>query len=312
MPDYALILDRLINTPLLAHPDKAQAVTAAVLRRGGVAFDPPDSVVNVPKPVASRFAAGLFTPAAGPLQESVLRHRHERADGKCFLFAPDLGIALIEITGSLAHRQWHVGNSSGIMGYDGIGAQLDAALADRAVRAIVLDIHSAGGEVPGCMQLADRIAAARGVKPVIAIADEMAFSAAYCLAAGCREIWLAAETAQVGSVGVVTLHVSFAEALKAEGVRVTIIQEGARKADGNPYQDLPDDVRDRIQGRLGLLYDAFVTRVALWRRLSANAVRATEADIFMGRDAVEVGFADGIAAPLEVIDALAAEIRAAP
>ena len=228
-----------------------------------------------------------------------------------FLLDPESGIAVIEVAGSLAHRQGYIGAASGVMGYDGIAAAFEAAVAQPEVRAILLDLHSPGGEVAGAFQLADRIAAARGSKPLIALADELAASAAYLIAAACDEIALASEVAQVGSVGVVTVHVSYEEMLRNEGIRPTVITAGARKADGNPYQDLPEDVRDRIQAGVDGVMDQFVGRIATWRGLSGRAVRDTQAAMFMGRAAVEAGLADGIADPLTLFDALAAEIRPA-
>jgi hypothetical protein len=71
---------------------------------------------------------------------------------------------------------------SGMTGYDGIRQNFLTALEDPAVRAIVLDIDSPGGEVAGCFDLVDTIYAARGEKPIWAILDESAYSAAYAIA----------------------------------------------------------------------------------------------------------------------------------
>lgn len=65
----------------------------------------------------------------------------------------------------------------------GIAARLQAALADPGIRGIALDIDSFGGEVAGAFDLADRIRAARHVKPVQAFVADHALSAAY---ASCR------------------------------------------------------------------------------------------------------------------------------
>ena len=295
MPDYPLILERLLNVPLLAHPDKAMTVAGVVLRNAGVEVNVAATaeVVNTPKPLA------------GPAQEAVMRDRYETDGGKPFLFAD--GVAVIEVTGSLAHRQWHIGRSSGVMGYDGIGAQFESALADASVTAILFDEHSAGGEVSGCFQLADRIYAARGTKPIIAVADEMSFSAAYALGAACDELWLASDTAACGSVGAAMVHFSFEKYLKGEGVEPTIFQSGARKMEGNPLEDLTPEAVERFQTRIDEMGRIFEGRVATWRGLSEKAVRDTQADTFMGADAVDVGLADGIATPVEIFTALAEE-----
>jgi len=299
----ASLAERVLNAPLLAHPGKAEVVAAVLLGRHGVE-------VNVAASADPRFRGEA--PAMGPLQERRLVGYFEREGCLPFLFDEATGIAVIEVIGSLAHRQASIGAYSGVMGYDWIGAQLDAALGEAKVKAVILDIHSAGGEVHGAFQLADRVADPGRGKPVVAIADEMAFSAAYLLAAAADEMWLASDVAQVGSVGVVWVHFSFETWLEREGVKPTIVQAGARKADGNPYQDLPDEVRGLVQASVDAVHDQFVTRVAAWRGMDEAAVRATEAGIYMGREALTVGFADGIADPADVFAALAAEVNPAP
>lgn len=290
MSGYPHVLARILDAPLLAHPAKAAVVAGAVLRRAGLELD-----------LSGVGAAGL-----GPLQERRLRQPFTERGLKPFLFDAETGIAAIEVTGTLAHRQWHVGESSGIMGYDGIAAQFEAALADRDVRAILFDIHSPGGEVAGAFALADRVFEARRGKPLVAVADEMAFSAAYLIAAAAGEVILASESAAVGSVGVVLLHVSFERQLANEGVKPTLIKAGARKTDGNPFEDLAPEVVERFQAEVDAVYDLFVARVAAWRGLAEDAVRATEGGTFMGLSAVAAGLADGIADPSRIFRALAA------
>lgn len=291
-----LILERILDTPLLSHPGKAATIARVLLLHEGI-----DITVDIADPAPRR---------AGPIQEKRMRQRFEKYGEKPFLFDPATGIALIEVTGSLMHRARYVGESSGVMGYDGIGAQHSAALEDRDVTAIVFDLHSAGGEVHGAFQLGDRIFAGRDVKPTVAVVDEMAYSAGYIIASACEQVWMASETAGVGSVGVVMVHFSFEENLALQGVKPTIIHAGAQKADGNPFEDLPDDVAARFQAEIDSVYGIFTGRVARWRGMDERAVRATEAGIFLGQPGVDVGFADGILPPSEVIEQLAAETRA--
>ena len=293
--EYPHIAARLIDEPLLAHPDKAQAVARVVLDCGSVE-------VNVAQVTQT-------APQAGPLQE---RRMASRRDGQPFLFDPNTGVAVIEVLGSLAHRQGHIGASSGVMGYDGIRTQIDAAMADPSVRGVIFDIHSFGGEVAGAFQLADRMASFRGQKPMQAIADEVAFSAAYLIAAACDEIWLASDTAQVGSVGMVMVHVSYQGALEADGIKATIIHAGDQKADGNPFEDMTADQQERFQSKINAVYDEFVTRVAAWRGIADSRVRRTEVGIFMGEDAIAVGLANGIADPSRVFNALAGKVSSQP
>lgn len=297
MREYPLILERVINTPLLAHPEKAEIVAAVVLRQQGMDI----TVSGNPE--------FMNAPALGPLQE---KRMVEQSRGVPYLFDQHTGIAVINVTGSLAHRQGHIGKSSGVMGYDGISAQVRAAGESSAVKGIILDIHSAGGEVAGAFQLGDLIAETRKNKRIVAISDEMAYSGAYLIAAAADEVWLASNTAGVGSVGVVMVHFSFEQRIADDGIKTTIIQAGAHKADGNPYEDLAPDVEKRIQAKIDFVYGEFVSRVAMWRGISESAVRATEADTLMGPEAVSKHLANGIADPVEVFQALASEVNSKP
>jgi capsid assembly protease len=296
MTSFPMIADRLFGEPLLLHPTKAQIVGSVIARRMG--FE-----VNVTAP-----AEFTQAPKAGPLQEK----RMARGEGAPFLFDPETGIAVISVAGSLAHRQGHIGSYSGVVGYDGIRAQFQAALEQPLVRGIILDMHTPGGEVHGAFQLADRVAAARGIKPVIAISDEMAYSAGYLIASAASEVWLSSTTAGVGSIGAVVVHMSYQQLLEAEGIKTTVFAFGKQKAEGNPFSDLTEEASARIQARIDYIGKEFVARVASWRGTTERAIVATEAATFVGRSAVDLKLADGIADPVDIFEAFAQEISGRP
>ncbi|RYM55439.1 capsid assembly protein, partial [Serratia proteamaculans] len=148
------------------------------------------------------------------------------------------GIAVLPVTGTLVHKFGYVQPFSGMTGYDGIITRLQLALDDPAVKGILLDIDSPGGEVAGAFDTADLIARARDKKPVWSLANDMACSAGYLLASACSQR-LITQTGVVGSIGVVVAHRSLERALEQAGVDITLIYAGAHKVDGNPYQQLP-------------------------------------------------------------------------
>ena len=158
-----------------------------------------------------------------------------------------------------------------------------------------MEIDSFGGEVAGVFDLADRIRAIRGSKPVWAFVAEHAFSAGYALASQADRILLP-RTGAVGSIGVVVLHADMSGQLDQDGVRVTLIHSGRHKVDGNPYQPLPEGVRDDIQREIDVLRFLFAETVAAGRagRLSHDAALATEAATFRGADAIAAGLADEV------------------
>ena len=285
---HARIAARAFNTPLLVEPSKAMAFLSGLGPRilgRRVETPGPDDGSEGPAPLPAR--ASIL---AGNLTERLRKH------GDAPYPVVD-GIAVIEISGVLIHRGGWIGQSSGQTSYEGIATQIEAAASDPAVRGIALEIDSFGGEVAGVFDLADRIRAIRGSKPVWAFVAEHAFSAGYALASQADRILLP-RTGAVGSIGVVVMHADLSGQLDQDGVRVTLVHSGQHKVDGNPYEPLPENVHDNIQREIDVLRFLFAETVAAGRagRLSQDAALATEAATFRGTDAIATGLAD------EVID----------
>jgi ClpP class serine protease len=303
MMHHTQIAQRVFNTPLMVDPAKALAfLTGLGPRIAGWEI----SVEGLEITVEDRDAAAL--PARASLFGDDLTNRQGRDGGRPFAVVD--GIAVIEIAGTLVHRGAWIGQSSGLTSYEGIAAQLQAALTDPAIRAIALDIDSFGGEVAGAFDLADRIRAARQVKPVQAFVADHALSAAYALASQADRIILP-RTGAVGSIGVVAMHSDMSGALDQKGIAVTLIHAGARKVDANPYQPLPEAVRAQIAGELEDLRQLFAQTVAegRGRRLDTSQSLGTEAAVFRGEAAVFAGLADEVADPVTAFSAFAAAPR---
>ena len=251
---------RLFGVPLAIHRPKLDVILAVLGARVGLA--------DLAAPVG-------YTPAA-------------RALGP-----PSGKVAVIPIHGTLVRRTSGIEAESGLASYTGIAAQLDAALASPEIAAILLDIDSPGGESGGVFDLADRIRAASEVKPVWAVANDMAFSAAYALASAATRVFVA-RTGGVGSIGVIAMHVDQSVKDAQDGVRYTAVFAGERKNDLNPHEPISNEAHAVLKAEVDRIYDLFVETVARHRGLDADAVRATEAGLFFGPDAVATGLADAV------------------
>lgn len=206
----------------------------------------------------------------------------------------DKGVAIVPIHGELVNRGSWLGSHSGLVSYEGLRHSLRQAADDPNVRAIVLDINSPGGMVAGMPETAATVRAIARTKPVVAVANDMAASAAYGIASGATKI-IASDTAMVGSIGTLYVHTDRSKALEKAGLKVTLIHAGARKVEGNSIQPLADDVRGRIQERTEKLQASFISLVREGRpHLTEAAIRATEADVYYGAEAVEQGLADAV------------------
>lgn len=286
---YPHLADRLLNTPLLLHPQKLDAIIAGL---GGRLLGVDGLQID---------AATLTARAALPAEMFTTR-RGERTERGYRVVD---GVAVISAMGGLVHRTKLAADSSLLIGYNDLAADMEDALAKADVHAIALVMDSPGGEVSGAFELAERIYAARGRKPIVAVADGMAASAAYLAASAADEVVLSA-TSYVGSIGVVMRHVDFSRALANDGITVSHIFAGEHKIDGNPYQPLPDAVRTALQTDIEGLYQMFVQAVAKHRGMDEQAVRDTRAGVYRGVAAVAARLADRIG----TVDAVVAELAA--
>jgi signal peptide peptidase SppA len=219
------------------------------------------------------------------------------------------GIAVVSILGPLVTRGDWLTSLLGASDYGEIASAVEAALADPSVRAVLLEIDSPGGEVGGLFDLVDRLADLRAEagKPLWAVASESALSAGFAIASAADRLYVT-RTAEVGSVGVVAIHVDESAADAMAGLKWTLIHAGAKKVDGNPHEPLSPEAFADIQADVDALHDELVALIARNRGMSPDAVRATEAAIYRGRRAIDIGFADRLGSVDQALADLAATL----
>ena len=267
--DLPHLAARFFDTPLLIQPDKVQALAWALRGKLGLSVEQP---------------AGAVMEASGP---GLMGERMDPRGG----YHVDRGVAILPIRGTLVNRGAWIGSSSGLTSYEGIAHQLDLIAADERVRAVMLDVHSYGGEATGVDDLGRMIRALE--KPAYAMIDGAGSSAAYWIAAATRRVYIA-NSSHGGSIGVVITHASYQQALEDAGVVVTHVHAGAEKVLGSPYRDLTEGDLEKLQAKVDRTYRAFVETIADFRDLPTEDVRATEAAVFDGPELVEKGLADGV------------------
>lgn len=291
--DYPRLLSRFYGQPLALCPNKA-AVIHSVLNAyvTGKAPQPADKGME-----AREVAYSADSP------------RFQARKNKPYAMT-DSGIAIIPIMGSLVQRSAGLDPLSGMMSYHQIGSQINAALNDGDVRAMLLEIDSPGGEVFGLADCASQIKMASTEKPVWAAINEQAYSAAYYLAASATRIIIPVSGA-TGSIGTIALHVDQSKRDATQGYSYTYIYAGARKKDMNPHEPLSRGAREAVQLEVDRHYGLFVGHVARSRGLSERAVRATEAAVLTPAMALHGGFVDAIASFTDALDMLQASLSTA-
>ena len=265
------LAQKLFNTPLAIHPKKAEVVMASLMERFGIA---------------------QIRSAMMEEDDEYFSRKARKDDGYDVLE----GIALIPVHGTLVQKLGSLRPYSGMTGYDGIRRVFLTAMNDPDVKGICLDIDSPGGEVAGCFDLVDLIYEERGKKPIYAILSENAYSAAYAIASAADKIYVP-RTGGVGSVGVIVIHCDMSQRIKDDGLKVSIITYGDRKAESNQYVPLTDEARAAVQHDVDEMGRLFVRTVSRNRGLSEETIRNTQASCYLAAEGVQMGLSDVVASP---------------
>lgn len=273
---------RVLGTPLLIHPHKLDVIVSVLSHRIGIA---------VPKNVDPH--AGMAD--MPPSDET----------GNAYRVG---GIAVIPVTGSLMNRALGLDAASGLTSYGDIGSSFDAALADPDVDGIVFDIDSPGGEAGGAFDLADQIYSARQTKPVWAVANDQAFSAAYAIASSCERLFVT-RTGGVGSIGVIALHIDQSQKDAQDGYRYTPVYAGGHKNDFSPHAPLSPGAQLALQSEVERLHNLFAATVARNRGIPVEAVLGTEAGLFFCENALAAHLADAVGTLMDAVSQMSGLVR---
>lgn len=225
-------------------------------------------------------------------------------------------VAVLKIYGTIVPKMSRVQDvSATAASLEDFGRAFDRVAADPNVKAIVLDIDSPGGSVDLVPETVAKIRAAkRADRPIVAVANTLAASAAYWIAIAADEL-VVSPSAEVGSIGVYMVHQDVSQALAQDGVAVTFISAGDRKVEGNPFEPLGDEARGAFAETVAHYYDLFVKDVARGRGVPVARVRADpeKADrhfgggrVYPAARAVALGMADRVATFDQTLARLAA------
>lgn len=261
----------------------------------GVYFIHPAKAEEIVAMVALRMQAGPRGEPAFPDREVVAMAGEVRGGQKV--------VRMLRLHGTIIPRGNMMSDMSGAVSLDKFQQAFREAASDSSTSAIVLAIDSPGGNVQFVQETVALIRAARRAdRPIIAVADGMACSAAYWIACACDEI-VVTPSGEVGSIGVYMQHQDVSGMLKAEGINVTFISEGPRKVEGHPFAPLDDTARAAFQASVKETYDLFTRDVAKARGVPVSVVQAdpetAERHFGGGRSygaamAVKLGMADRV------------------
>jgi signal peptide peptidase SppA len=219
-------------------------------------------------------------------------------------------VAVIDVIGVLSKRSGIVSFLFGGATYEGIRGQIDGALDNPEVDAIVLRIDSPGGAVSGLSELGDAIRSAALQKPVYVQVDGMAASAAFYLASGATAIY-ANRMDLVGSIGTQLVLYDLSRLYQNAGVKTISIATGEFKGLGTPGLPVTDRQIAFLQGIVDQYYQDFIGAVASGRGLTPETVRAfSDGRVFLAGDAQSMGMIDGVSTLQETLGTIGQALAA--
>jgi signal peptide peptidase SppA len=275
---------RIFDTPLAIRPEKLEAILHGIGPRLNLDWN----AENVKE----------FGLMAGDWSEPSDRKSYK---------VTDEGIAVIPIQGTLMKKASGLWAMSGNSTYERISRQVSDACGDSTVRGVLLDVDSPGGETHGMFDLNDLIYSLRGEKPIYAIANDGAMSAAYAIASAADKVFVT-RTGALGSIGVFALHVDQSRLDDKAGLAFTYIHAGKKKVDGNPHEPLGKTAKSDAQTEVDREYEMFVEAVARNRNVKPQAIRDTEAAVYFAQGAVDVGLGDEVGTFEDALNAITQKV----
>jgi len=215
------------------------------------------------------------------------------------------GVAIVPVNGPIFRYANLFTMFSGGTSVQDLATDFQSSMEDPAIKAILLNVDSPGGEVAGINEMASMIRAAAEKKPVVTYVGGMAASGAYWLASQTQAI-VADSTAMLGSIGIVaTFRDRKAADEKAGIANYEIVSSQSPKKRLDPGTETG---RAAIQVVLDDLAAEFVAAVASGRGVTAEKVLADfgQGGVMTAKRAIDAGLADQLGSFESVLSELAA------
>ena len=219
-------------------------------------------------------------------------------------------LAVIPVYGIIAQRQVQDVSGPGMASTQSLVAQIKQAITDNSISQILLDFDGPGGTVYGIPEAAAEIRVAKEQKPITALANSLCASAAFWLASQASQFFCT-PSGEVGSIGIYSTHEYIGEALKKQGVDITLLSAGEYKTEGNPFEPLSDAAKTYQPSRIKDYYQAFVDDVAIGRKTTSAAVIGNmgQGRVLGAEAAKSAGMIDGIISYNDLVIKLTAQTQ---
>jgi len=218
------------------------------------------------------------------------------------------GVAVIDIMGVLAKSAGFFSYLFGASSMIQIGEAIKQALGDSAVNSILLRVDSPGGTVDGTQELAGIVYSVRGKKPIVTFTDGMMTSAAYWVGASADKVYISGDTTELGSIGTIYTHIDQSAWDEKMGDKYTHIVSGKYKDAASSHKPLSKEGREYLQEQVDYLNGVFIDGIAKSRGVTANKAleMADGARIYIGKQAIDAGLADGVSTYDQLLEKMTA------
>lgn len=280
LDNYAKLITAVKNSPWLILPEMLDTMVEILdMRASGVSLTDEE--------IKARIAHAAESNGPRPVGSAQATH----------------GIGVMGLYGPIFPKANLMTQLSGATSIEQFRMDFRSLMENDLVKAIVMDVDSPGGLSDLVPELCAEIRAARKIKPIYAVANTLATSAAYWLGSQATKLYVT-DSGAVGSVGAYAVHTDISRKQAIEGTKTTLISAGKYKTEGNPYEPLSEEALAHRQDQLNELYDQFVSAVATGRMTSVEDVLANygQGRVLTAAKAMEAGMVDGIATLEEVAD----------
>jgi ClpP class serine protease len=205
----------------------------------------------------------------------------------------DDGIAMIPFAGVLINGAGDWEKWAGALAHADVTADIEEALSDPQVDALMFLVDSPGGTVAGSFELAELVKQASDQKPTQAFVEGLCCSAAFLSLSACSMIY-GTRTCEMGAIECYLPFCDVSARYKDAGYEMDIIKpdQSVHAAAGYPGTSLTDEQREYMKSQVTDLLNMYVAHLEEVR--SQVPEEAMDGRTFIGERAIEVGMLDAI------------------
>jgi signal peptide peptidase SppA len=210
--------------------------------------------------------------------------------------------AILNIEGTLLRKAGFLDALCGVIGMNELQLAAYEALTDNSIDHLILNFDTPGGSALGTPEFAEMIYSMRSSKRITSLVSGQMCSAGIFIGAAAHEIYSTSPINDIGSIGVVAMHVDQSKADAEEGLKYTYIYSGKHKIDGNPHEALTPQALADIQNKLDYSYGVFLDSVAKYRGITSDELsKFAEGQVFKAGQLMNSPLLDGMSTLDEIL-----------